>query len=82
MLTPETHHVLQTKDEEIDVPEEMEGVLDDLFQSIQDKVPGVGPRLLKWAHPSVFRIPWFAGQQPKALAGSLRDFPRTSPDKY
>lgn len=46
--------MLQTEDEEIDVPEEMEGVLDDLFQAIQDKVPSVGLRLLKWAHPECF----------------------------
>lgn len=43
LITPETHHVLQTEDEETDVPEEMEGILDDLFQAIQDKVLSVCP---------------------------------------
>ena len=37
LVSPATHCVLQTEDEEIDVPEEMEGILDDLFQAIQDK---------------------------------------------
>jgi len=43
LVSPETQNVLPTQDEEIDVPEEMEGILDDLFQAIQDKVLGVGP---------------------------------------
>lgn len=43
LLAPETHYAPQTNDEETDIPEEMEGILDDLFQGTQDKVPNVGP---------------------------------------
>ena len=42
LVSTETHQVLQKEDEEADVPEEMEGILDDLFRAIQDKVFGVG----------------------------------------
>lgn len=65
MVTPETHPILQTKDEEIDVPEEMEGILDDLFQAVQDKVLGVGPRLLKRAYSECFQdtvVRWAAAK--------------------
>jgi len=83
LVSPETLHDIQTEEEEIDVPEEMEGILDDLFQTIQDKVPGVSAHLLKRAcSECFFRIPLFAGQQPKVSAGFLKDSPRTSLDKY
>lgn len=51
-----THFVHQTDDEDLDVPEEMEGILDDLFQAIQDKVSTLGfcPRLLKRAYSERF----------------------------
>jgi hypothetical protein len=38
LVSPETHRVIQTEDDGFDVPDEMEGILDDLFQAIQDKV--------------------------------------------
>jgi len=40
LVSTGTRQVVQTEDEETDVPEEMEGILDDLFQAIQDKVIG------------------------------------------
>ena len=45
LLAPETHYTPQADDEGADVPEEMEGILDDLFRGTQDKVPNVGPIL-------------------------------------
>ena len=38
LVSTETHQTVKTEDEEADVPEEMEGILDDLFRAIQDKV--------------------------------------------
>ena len=38
LVSTETRPVIQTDDDEGDVPEEMEGILDDLFRAIQDKV--------------------------------------------
>jgi HEAT repeat protein len=57
--------VLQTDDEEVDVPEEMEGILDDLFQAIQDKVLSVGSHPLKRAHSECFQdtvVRWAAAK--------------------
>ena len=57
--------MLQTEDEEIDVPEEMEGILDDLFQAVQDKVPGVGPCLQNRVHSERFQdtvVRWAAAK--------------------
>jgi hypothetical protein len=47
LVPTETHQVFQTEDDETDIPEEMEGILDDLFQAIQDKVLGAGCHYLK-----------------------------------
>lgn len=85
LVPPATHCVLQTGDEEIDVPEEMEGILDDLFQAIQDKASTLEfcRHLLKQAQYEQFpRILLFGGQQPKALVEFPRDFPQTSLDKF
>ena len=43
LVSTETRPVIQTDDDEGDVPEEMEGILDDLFRAIQDKVLDVWP---------------------------------------
>ncbi|KAF9779616.1 TBCD protein [Thelephora terrestris] len=40
----DTHDILRTEGEEQDVPEEMEGILEDLFQAIQDK-----DTVVRWA---------------------------------
>jgi len=44
LVSMETNQV-QKEEEEVEVPEEMEGILDDLFRAIQDKVLDVGHRL-------------------------------------
>ena len=65
LVPTETHQVLRPEDEETDVPEEMEGILDDLFQAIQDKVLGAG-HLLKRACSecsSGYRCPLGGGQR-------------------
>lgn len=62
----EAHQVPQTEDDETDVPEEMEGILDDLFQAIQDKVIGIGDHFLKQAcseHSSGYRGALGSGQR-------------------
>jgi hypothetical protein len=84
LVHPTTHYVLLTEDEEVDVPEEMEGILDDLFQAIQDKVstPDFRFHLLKRTNSEHFsRIPLFDGQQPKVLVEFPKDFPPTFLDK-
>lgn len=74
----ETHDVIRTEDEEVDVPEEMEGILEDLFQAIQDKVFGFRPHRLERTHfDHSSRILLSAGRQQKVLVESPRDFPRT-----
>jgi hypothetical protein len=78
----DTHDILRTEGEEQDVPEEMEGILEDLFQAIQDKVLGFRPHLLERTHSDQSsRILLFAGRQRRVLAGFPKGFPRTSLDK-
>lgn len=38
LVPPTIHNVLRTEDGEVDVPEETDAILGDLFQAIQDKV--------------------------------------------
>ena len=41
LVPPTIQDVLRTEDGEVDVPEEMDAILDDLFQAIQDKVSAI-----------------------------------------
>lgn len=76
------HRSLRTEDEEIDVPEEMECILDDLFRAIQDKVNTIDFRLKQIHSEQLSRILLFGGQQRKASAEFPRDFPHTFLGKY
>jgi hypothetical protein len=67
-------------DEDIEVPEEIDIILESLFKSLQDKV------FFCMLHADInyttYRTQWYDGQQPKALLAFRNAFRRISPLRY
>jgi hypothetical protein len=67
-------------DEDIDVPEEIDIILESLFKSLQDKVFFCMPHAD--INYTTYRTQWCDGQQPKALLAFQNAFRRISPLRY
>lgn len=67
-------------DDDIDVPEEIDTILESLFKSLQDKVFVCMSRAN--IDYTTYRTQWYDGQQPKALLAFQNAFRRISPLRY
>ena len=81
-LRPESATLAGDEDEDdIDVPDEVEGILEDLLKALQDKV-SISPNIVWLTQSTNYRIPSSVILQPKQLHVSRNVFLQISLNKY